>query len=33
MDCKDCKSRWRADKLIDEYISKNPSSEEPKNYA
>lgn len=33
MDCKDCQSRWRADKLIDAYISKNPEWWEPNNYA
>lgn len=33
MDCKSCKERWRADKLIDAYIEQNPNSGEPVNYA
>jgi glycyl-tRNA synthetase (class II) len=33
MDCKECKERWRADKLIDEHLLKNPNTKEPDNYA
>jgi glycyl-tRNA synthetase len=33
MDCKECQERWRADKLIDEYLVKNPEESEPENYA
>ena len=33
MDCKCCKARWRADKIIDEYLLNNPNSTEPNNYA
>jgi glycyl-tRNA synthetase (class II) len=31
MDCKECKARWRADKLIDNKIEAGES--EPSNYA
>ncbi|MBS9775286.1 glycine--tRNA ligase [Candidatus Gracilibacteria bacterium] len=31
MDCKSCKARWRADKIIDEHIKNG--AEEPENYA
>jgi len=33
MDCKECKARWRADKLIEELLEKNPSIEEPEGFA
>ena len=33
MDCKECKERWRADKLIDEYLAQNTEEKEPENYA
>jgi len=32
MDCKECKARWRADKLIDNKIESG-QVEEPSNYA
>lgn len=31
MDCKDCKARWRADKIIDAHIL--AGAKEPENYA
>ncbi|MBS8121948.1 glycine--tRNA ligase [Candidatus Vampirococcus lugosii] len=33
MDCKKCKNRFRADKLIEEYINKSNDSQVPKNWA
>jgi glycyl-tRNA synthetase len=33
MDCKNCKSRWRADKLVEELLEKNPEIKEPEGFA
>ncbi len=33
MDCKECKARWRADKLVEELCEKNPEIEVPKDFS
>lgn len=33
MDCKKCKSRYRADKIIEDYMNKTHDPETPKNWA
>lgn len=33
MDCKSCKARWRADKIIDQYLLDHPEASEPQGYA
>jgi glycyl-tRNA synthetase (class II) len=33
MDCKECKARWRADKLVEELLEKNPEIKEPEGFA